>query len=180
MSVALATESCVLSSTPGRVRIHAVNWTGASPHRLEAALLTAPGVRSAVATAATHNVLITYDPAQTGLAAILHALNAFDMSAARADAAPEQDNAKGESPALPHHNAPRTITHTSGGLVRARIVVKGMDRDPDVARRMVERLRQRPGVRRVVATPVSVSTSPQVARTNFMARTAWPLVRSRM
>ena len=156
MSAALATESCVLSSTPGRVRIHAAHWTGEAPSYLESALRAIPGVRGAVASPATRNVLVTYDPSQTGLAPILRALNDFDQSTAPPSLqAQQQQQQQQRSPSLPHHNAPRTIKRQSGGLVRARIVVKGMDRDPEVARRTVERLSKRAGVKRVVASQLT-------------------------
>ncbi|HEV2405556.1 MAG TPA: haloacid dehalogenase, partial [Ktedonobacterales bacterium] len=47
------------------------------------------------------------------------------------------------------------VTHRADGVARARIVVRGMDRDPEVARRTVERLQARPGVKRVVASQLT-------------------------
>ena len=150
MSVALATESCVLSSTPGRIRLRASNWTGNDPGRLEAALRAIPGVRSAQASSTTRNILVVYDPSQAGPAQFLRVLNELDL-ASLPSAQPESD----QSPAFPRHQTPRSITRKSGGLVRARIVVHGMDRDPEVARRAVERLQKRPGVKRVVANQLT-------------------------
>jgi len=46
-----------------------------------------------------------------------------------------------------HEHAPRAITTGRGRDKRARITVRGLDRDPDLARRVVERLQRRPGVR---------------------------------
>jgi len=46
-----------------------------------------------------------------------------------------------------HERAPRAIMTGRGHDKRARITVRGLDRDPDLARRVVERLQRRPGVR---------------------------------
>ncbi|HEV2405461.1 MAG TPA: hypothetical protein VGR88_08420, partial [Ktedonobacterales bacterium] len=108
MSVALAAEPRVLSSTPGRVRVHAPNWSGDGPRGLEAALRAIPGVRRAEATPATGNVLVHYDPGATDVSRVLQTLRDLDQSSSRPQESeePERDHPR----QTPLHTAPRSVT----------------------------------------------------------------------
>ncbi len=123
----------ILHALPGRVRVHlpAVFTDGAAA--VEARARRLPGVRRAQANARTGNVLIHFDPQTTDPTALVAAL---------AEVAP----AAGEPP--PEEPLPPVLTEPEeGGMQRARIAVRGLDRDPRLARRVVERLRRIFGVR---------------------------------
>jgi hypothetical protein len=107
-----------------------------------------PGVRSARADALTRNVLVLFDPATTDEARLLAALGA---SLAGVDSGTATDGAGVAKPtpvaAEPVVAAP-TVTHERRGrTIRTRIPVRGLERDPELGRRIVEQLERRPGVR---------------------------------
>jgi calcium-translocating P-type ATPase len=147
MSVAIAEEPRVISALPGRVRVHLPRWSGAAAHAVEAGLCQIPGVRTVRANAHTCNTLLVFDPAVTNLSAVLRAVSAFDTERCAA----EPTNAR--LPASPPHVV--RDRDSTRRVVRARIAVRGMDRDPEIARRVVERLRAKPGVVRVVASQLT-------------------------
>jgi hypothetical protein len=80
----------------------------------------------------TGNVLIEYEQRTTGVPALLNALHRLEL---------DGDEAPDERP------APPVVREKGGPQRRARIAVRGLDRDPELARRVVERLESRPGVR---------------------------------
>ncbi|MCW3047790.1 MAG: family hydrolase [Solirubrobacterales bacterium] len=136
----------VVHSLPGRARIHVPAWSGTAPAALEARLARSGGIRRARASRHTRNVLVEYDRDRLDEAAVVRRLvRAVRETRAATGRAPE---ARVEPPTgriLVTHASPR----------RARIAVHGLDRDPDIARRLVERIGARPGVRRVVPSPLT-------------------------
>jgi cation-transporting ATPase I len=131
MSAGLAAEPQIIHALPGRVRIHLPEWSGGRRH-LESDLRRLPGVRRAQANPATGNVLVQFDPAVTGPQALLAALRR------------EPDEPAGD--VQPEQPAPPVIREGRGRRKRARIAVRGLDRDPQLARRIVDRLKRHPGV----------------------------------
>ena len=139
MSVVVEAEPQVVSAVPGRLRLHLAGWTGVGQRQLEARLRALPGVERAQANSVTHNVLLAYDAHQTDQAAIVNAVRALALAAHELH----------EEPAPP----PATRVQ-SGPTVRARIAVRGLDRNPHLAQRVVDLLQQRPGVR-ALANPLT-------------------------
>ncbi|HEU4563839.1 MAG TPA: HAD-IC family P-type ATPase [Gemmatimonadaceae bacterium] len=145
-----AAASRVLHDIPGRVRLHVPAWLGASWRELEAPLARLrrlPGVVSVEANPLTGNLLVCYDPAADGAASLLETLLRRTTprrrsGTARAASASAPRGRRGDD-ALAGTIAERGV----GALRRARIPVRGIDRDPALARRMVERLRRFPDVR---------------------------------
>jgi len=115
-------------------------WTGRGQRTIEARLRQAPGVRSVQANPHTFNVLIGFDPAVTDAPTILVVVRTLDL-----DPAPEGED---EAP------LPLARQERHGNISRARIAVRGLDRDPRVAGLVIERLERRPGVR-ATANPLT-------------------------
>lgn len=164
----------VVHSLPGRARVHLPQWSGSTARSLERSLCELEGVDSVRASARTGNVLVHFDRGATDEAAVVSELERLVRSA------PAQDEvataAPGRSPAPPSCPAPPTerpaarrtamsFRRARGGwggeasrdpgTRRARIAVRGLDRDPDLARVVVERLEPRPEVSRVSASPLT-------------------------
>ena len=131
MSGPATAEPRTISAIPGRARVHLPAWSGRGQYQLEKRVRQVPGVRRAEANALTGNILVFFDPQTTDPNALHAALDAAQRETA---AAPE------EPP------PPPVIEEENGRFRRARIAVRGLDRDPGVARRLVERLERRLGV----------------------------------
>ncbi len=165
----------IIHSLPGRIRVHLPAWRGERQSELERLLLALDGVSDVRARAQTRNVLVSFDPGTVDEQAILAAILGADVAGTRwreparrsQDASPEGEAevgrvASGEAPE-PHRRAGRTIGLTPQHAVsgagrvgrRARIAVRGLDRDPDLSRRVVERLGRLPGVSRVSASQLT-------------------------
>ena len=140
MSLAVVEEPHFVHTLPGRMRVHVPTWTGRGQRAIEARLRQAPGVHSVQANPLTSNVLIGFDPAVTDAQTILAVVRTLE---------PDPVGAGGNEPPLP---PVRQENH--GNISRARIAVRGLDRDPRVARLVVERLERRPGVR-ATANPLT-------------------------
>ncbi len=127
----------VLHALRGRVRVHLNNWSGRGQQRIEGRLRTLPGVRSAQANPLTGNVLVQYDPAQIDEVGVLDTLHAVSADLPDIESAPQS------------YVAARPAAHAegTGHTVRARIAVRGIDRDPHLAKHVVERLQHFPSVR---------------------------------
>ncbi len=123
----------VLHRVRGRIRVHLPSWEGNGHRMLENRVRRTPGVLRVEASSITRNVLIGFDPQRTDEATLLTILK----KAAR------------DSACLPEDEPPPPVLteKQTGSLRRARIPVRGLDRDPGVARRVLERLRGWPGVR---------------------------------
>jgi cation-transporting P-type ATPase I len=132
----------VVHSLPGRLRVHAPEWAQAPPGRLEGRLRSLPGVEGVRASATTGNVLVTFDPVRLERDRVLEALADGVRSGSPAP----------EPPAPP---APALVRHGAGSHDRARISVRGLDRDPQLARQVEERLEARPEVDRAEASPIT-------------------------
>jgi cation transport ATPase len=133
MSVAVAEEPRVLHTVPGRVRVHVPGWSGQGKRRIETRLRAVQGVRSAQANALTGNILVQFDPRVTNeqtLLAMVHSLVTDTGSEPENDPAP-----------------PPLVHEKHGGTIRARIAVRGLDRNPHLVKRVVEALERHPGVR---------------------------------
>jgi calcium-translocating P-type ATPase len=144
---ATATPS-VVHELPGRVRIHAPEWAHAAPGRLEERLRSLPGVDQVRASRSTGNVLVRFDSSRLASDRVLAAL-ADDPAAAPPAGGGEADD---------EHQAPRpsaVVRPDAGPHGRARITVSGLDRDPQLARRVEERLEARPDVKRAEASPLT-------------------------
>ncbi len=132
MSGVTTEQPQVLHAVPGRLRVHLPGWSGRNGPHIEGRLRQLPGVRRAEANPLTKNVLAVFDAAAVGRDSILAALRDAVPSAAAAPEAPPP---------------PPVVAESGEGRVRrARIAVRGLDRDPNLARRVLGRLRRRLGV----------------------------------
>ena len=132
MSLAFVEAPRLVHALPGRMRAHLPAWTGRGQRTIESRLRQVPGVRSVQANPLTSNVLIGFDPAVTDAQTIFTAVRTLELD-------PAHDGA--DEPPLPPARQER-----HGNISRARIAVRGLDRDPRVARLVIERLERRPGV----------------------------------
>jgi cation-transporting ATPase I len=135
-------EPHVVHAIPGRMRVHLPGWEGRRQRGVEAWLRRVPGVRSVRANPLTGNVLIRFDLTLTNDEAILTAVRGLELDGVSSEV--------GEEPAPPPAQRERR-----GRIGRARIAVRGLDRDPDLARRVVEHLEGRPGVVRAGASQLT-------------------------
>src|SRR5919199_1085116 len=132
MSLAVAEEPRIVHALPGRVRVHLPGWEGREQRGLEASLRRIRGVSDVRSSPLTRNVLVRFDPEVTDDETILTAVQTLE---------PQVDEPEEELEAPPVQREKR------GQAGRARIAVRGMDRDPDLARAVVERLERWPSVR---------------------------------
>ncbi|MDB5056655.1 MAG: family hydrolase, partial [Chloroflexi bacterium] len=128
MDVAIAEEPRLLHEFTGRMRFHIPTWEGCDPRPLERDLRSIAGVQRAQVNAITGNVLVLYDSSTTNSATILARARRLEPSYPPVDAAP---------PAQSAATQPSAFRELRG---RARIAVRGLDRDPSLARIVVERL----------------------------------------
>ncbi|MDP9457924.1 MAG: haloacid dehalogenase, partial [Actinomycetota bacterium] len=142
MSLAAAGEPRVVHAIPGRMRVHLPGWEGRGPRGLEARLRRVRGVSSARANPLTGNVLIRFDPKETDDEDVLRAVDGLEPE--ELSGGPEGDP---EPPPAQHE--------PYGRVRRARIAMRGLDHDPDLARRVVEGLERWPGVARASASPLT-------------------------
>ncbi len=134
MSIAIAETPRVLHTISGRIRIQLPGWSGRGKQSIETKLRQLPGMYSVQANALTGNVLVTFDPAALDEQTILNAVSSLDL-------ADLNEQPKKEVSPPPAHR------EKQGNTVRARITVRGLDRDPHLAKRVVEHLERHPGVR---------------------------------
>src|SRR5437764_4798692 len=145
MSVTVREEPRLLHALPGRIRVHLPQWRGDGQRGIERRLRALPGVRSVQATPLTGNVLIRFAPAATNVQALLAALRAVESALhAVEEGAAEPERAVPFSTA--GVQAPRVLQDRRGPTRRARLAVRGLDRDPHLSRRVVDRLEHYPGV----------------------------------
>lgn len=133
---AVVEEPRIVHAIPGRVRVHLPDWDGRGQRGLEAHLRGLRGVLGARANPLTLNVLVRFDPAETDEESIL--------AAARTSTPDATEEIEREAEAPPVQRERREPSGASG---RARIAVRGLDRNPELARRVVERLEGFPTVR---------------------------------
>ncbi len=108
-------------------------WEGRGQSRLESHAKKLNGVHRAQASRLTRNLLCVFDRAALSERAILTHLRAYDFDTA--------DDPEGET------SPPHVVSERRNGVRRARIAVRGLDRNPQLARKVVEELHKRPGVR---------------------------------
>jgi cation-transporting ATPase I len=132
MSTAIQDKPRLLSAIPGRIRVHLPQWSGKGGRHLEQRIRTVPGVRRVEANPLTANILIGFDPGTTNERSLLDLLGTTTQ----------------DTDGLPEDKPLPPVIHEvdSGFLRRARIAVRGLDRDPRVARKVVEQLRRLFGV----------------------------------
>jgi hypothetical protein len=138
------------------VRIHVPAISVAGADEVQARLQRMRGVRRVRASRHTLNVLVEFDPARLDAQTILRRLKGGAARPARAPG----DGARASS-ATPRSGSSRArsprarVLETHASARRARVAVRGLDRDPEVARRLVDRLSRRPEVRRVSPSPLT-------------------------
>src|SRR5215469_12197467 len=132
MSVAVAGKLHVIHTLPGRVRVHLPGWSGQGKCSIEAQLREVAGVWSVKANPLTGNVLIQFDPSITQEQTVLAVLPSLE---------PDTTGTPDDEPPLPS-----VIRERQGRIIRARIPVRGLNRDPQLAKRVVAHLKRRPGV----------------------------------
>ena len=137
MSVAVAEEPRVLHSLPGRIRVHLPGWSGQGKRDIEKQLRQVWGVRSVQANPLTGNILVQFDPAITNEQTIIELVRTIEVDVT--------------SPPVKEPPPAHVLREQHKGTVRARIAVRGLDRDPHLAKRVVEHLERRPGVRASVS-----------------------------
>jgi hypothetical protein len=113
----------ILSSSPGRLRVRLTGWTEAQLADLEQPLRRLPGIGRLDVNPVTGNILLWFDPVQTTADDLLARLRAWS---------PGATGLKGRS----------SCTQRS-----ARISVRGLDRQPQLARQLIQTLQTRHGVR---------------------------------
>ena len=149
--MAVAEAPRVVRSLPGRVRVHLPDWSGASPDSIEAGLAEVAGVETVRARSATGNVLVHFDREATDQRTILDAL-----ATAAARAPVEHDPRRPPAQSEDRKGRRRSSLNDNGPHgSRARIAVRGLDREPELARRLVDRLGRMRGVRRVSSSPLT-------------------------
>lgn len=139
MTVALE-DPRIVHATPGRLRMQLPGWSGVGQRALENGLRQVPGIQQARADSLTGNVLVRFDPKAIAGEGVVAAVRHLLPRAA----------AGGKEPAVPAAHLERR-----GNRGRGRIAVRGLDRDPMLARHVVDRLASRPGVHRVSASPLT-------------------------
>jgi cation-transporting ATPase I len=140
----------VLHALPGRVRVQVPGWDGKDPDGLCAWLTGVRGVTGARASPATRNAVVRFDPARTDTSAIVAALHDRPR---RPPPAGRPSGVAEPSPVARGHRHGRVVGVR--GRRRARIAVRGIERDPELLRRVLERLESRPAVRRASGSVVT-------------------------
>jgi cation-transporting ATPase I len=125
-------EPRLLHAVTGRVRVHVPGWSGQGKRLLETQVYRLQGIQRVQANPITGNVLVTFDPAILSRQVVLRAFQALDLASLN------------DQPV--QATLPPVARDRRGKTVRARIAVRGLDRDPHLAKRVVERLAERPGV----------------------------------
>jgi cation-transporting P-type ATPase I len=144
VSVAAADAPRVVHTVRGRVRVHFPQWSGDNHEALEERIRGLPGVVSARASPQTRNALIHFRAEDVDEPALIGGLAGLDSELGRSPSPGPQRPAAAPD-AFPESRRSR----------RLRIAVRGLDRDADLARRVVERLESRPDVVRVIASPLT-------------------------
>ncbi len=129
----------LIHSLPGRVRVRVPGLSGRQPD-VEALLREVPGVHSARANPLTSTILVHFNPAATDERALFTVLGVPKS---------ESNSVPATAPSSPE---PRGQHHENA---RVRIAVRGLESDPALARRIVERLESRSGVTRVRPNPLT-------------------------
>jgi calcium-translocating P-type ATPase len=135
-TTARAAELEVVHSSWNRLRVHLRRWSGHGAQRIETRLGGCPGVRVVEANPWTRNILIIFDPVVTNEATLLQTLQAVPLN--------------GTAPPTSASRPPLKAAREK----QARIPVRGLDRDPQLARRLVKHLQHAHGIR-ALAKPLT-------------------------
>ena len=152
MSAVVADTPIVLHALPGRVRVRLPGWNGHNQQKIEAGLRELTGVRSVEANPATGNCLIRFDPALTSADLLVSATQQVVQVLPAPPASGTVTETLDTAPSRLMRDQPSVFQEGRGPQRRARIAVRGVERDPRLARHVVERLEQHPGVRAQVST----------------------------
>ncbi|HXR64360.1 MAG TPA: haloacid dehalogenase, partial [Ktedonobacteraceae bacterium] len=125
-------EPRVLHTITGRMRVHVPEWSGQGRLQIENRLRQLQGVQHIQANPITSTILVVFDPELLSKQAILQEIQALDL---------EQIKNLPVEPARPH-----VAREKQGKTVRARIAVRGLDRDPSLAKHVVKQLEKHSGV----------------------------------
>lgn len=132
MSVVFDEKPRIVHSRVGRLRVHIPGWSGQGESLLETQLCQLQGVRSVQANPLTGNVLVQFDALTLKEPALLAEIQRVDLTQLA------------EQPAKP--DVPHVATEKCGKMVRARIAVRGLDRDPQVVKQVLIHLAKRPEI----------------------------------
>jgi cation-transporting ATPase I len=149
MAAAAGLEATVVHDAPGRVRLHVPGLSEAGLAAIERRLTATNGVAGVSGSLRTSNVLVRFDRRLIARDAVLRRVRA----------------------ALPRRlrQAPPVIRTRPASARprarRARIAVRGLERDAQLARRLVERLERRPDVARVTPSPLTGRVLVEFANT---------------
>lgn len=148
--VAAAFEPRVVHATRGRLRIGLAGWPETAAGWVARELGELAGVSAAEGSALSGRLLVRFDPAVTDPGSILAALRG--LAPRVGTLSPEEAAAAMPTPAK---QRPHVLMQRRVGAGRARIAVRGLDRNPGLARTVAEQLRGRKGVRHVRVSPLT-------------------------
>ncbi|MBV9310191.1 MAG: hypothetical protein JOZ73_05135, partial [Solirubrobacterales bacterium] len=164
MSTATASRPRVIHSLPGRIRVHIAGISSETKASLEADVAQLDGVQRVSANPQTQNVLVQFDEGATREQSIIRALADFDPPQSSGSeerggtGRPQADRERepGRRSAGGGRHRPEYADREVGPMHRrARIAVRGIDRCPELAQRLVERLGGLDGVKRVSASQLT-------------------------
>ncbi len=155
MDTAVSERPQVVHSSPGRLRLHVSPWPPEREAELERRLRDVEGVTSVRVNRITGNALVLYDTQRTVADRILAAAAVLQEADAPSDV--EENVTPHASTRAPHalverEGLPFASVLRLGRVQRARITVRGMDRDPALAQQVVDRLHRHPGIRATAST----------------------------
>jgi magnesium-transporting ATPase (P-type) len=135
----------IVHSSWGRVRFHLPAWSRTGRQRIEDQLRPLPGISGVEASPITGNVLVTFDPQLTTQKTVATAVLALRLET-RIEAKSEL-----RVVAKPQASAPNPGKTKQR---QARIAVRGLDRHPGLARRLIQHLKGKHGIR-ALARPLT-------------------------
>jgi cation-transporting ATPase I len=130
----------------GRVRVRVPGCETFDPRYIEQQLRRLTGVRKAQVNPVTSNALVYFDSQITDVPAILDGVRSIDVRTG--NGRPAASEPVGGRPVALRHRVRHRVS-------RARISVRGMDRDPLLAGHVVSHLQRQPGVVRVIASTLT-------------------------
>jgi len=142
---AVAEAPRIVHSLPGRARIHVPGMTAARVGEIEQQLTRLRGVIRARASSLTENVLVEFDVTRQDAQTIVERLSRLIARSSEA----------GGHPGCAPRSGRPSVLETRSSARRARVAVRGLDRDPGLGRRLVDRLSRLPEVRRVSPSPLT-------------------------
>ena len=160
MSTATVEQARVIHAVPGRMRIHLPGLASGQSWAVAARLRKLPGVERAQVSDTTQNALLHYDTRTTTENALRDQISQVMSTADFAGPSPaeRQETSGWRTPQLRITPVPprsSVIRDRRGNTSRVRIPVRGIDRNPLLARRVTEHLERQPGVVRALASPLT-------------------------